>query len=324
MAPILDCRMYEQKFPEIDTPVMIQVKSINSDTCAYVSLLEYDNMEAMLSFTELSRRRIRSIASLVRVGRVEPVMVLHVDPDKGLVNLSKRRVSDDDATACQERYNKSKHVHSILRHVAETMDVDLEDLYIHVGWPLYRKYVHAFEAFKLIVTDPDSVLNCLTREVEEIGDDGHKVTKVVPAISDEVKMTPQAIKIQADIEMKCFELDGVLHIKEAMRKAEATGNKDSPVKISLVGPPLYVLNTQTLDKEQGIEILKKAISACAEEIEHHKGKLTVKTAPRAVIERDEKLLAEQIAEINLSNEDLLSSDQDTEEEDTGMGFSLKG
>lgn len=33
-----------------------------------------------------------------------------------------------------------------------------------------------------------------------------------------------------------------------MRKAEAAGNKDCPVKIKLVAPPIYVLNTQTLDK----------------------------------------------------------------------------
>lgn len=33
-----------------------------------------------------------------------------------------------------------------------------------------------------------------------------------------------------------------------MRKAEAAGNNDRPVKISLVGSPLYVLNTQTFDK----------------------------------------------------------------------------
>lgn len=33
-----------------------------------------------------------------------------------------------------------------------------------------------------------------------------------------------------------------------MRKAEAAGNKDCPVKIKLVAPPAYVLNTQTLDK----------------------------------------------------------------------------
>ena len=33
-----------------------------------------------------------------------------------------------------------------------------------------------------------------------------------------------------------------------MRKVEAVGNEDCPVKIKLVAPQLYVLTTQTLDK----------------------------------------------------------------------------
>lgn len=35
-------------------------------------------------------------------------------------------------------------------------------------------------------------------------------------------------------------------------------------------------------QEQGISILNYAIKVCTEEIERHKGKLTVKEAPRAV------------------------------------------
>ncbi|KAL0321822.1 UNVERIFIED_CONTAM: Eukaryotic translation initiation factor 2 subunit alpha [Sesamum calycinum] len=299
--------MYEAKYPEVDQAVMIQVKSM-ADSGAYVSLLEYNNIEGMILFSELSRRRIRSISSLIKVGRIEPVMVLRVDKEKGYIDLSKRRVSEEDIQACEERFNKSKLVHSIMRHVAETMNVDLEDLYIHVGWPLYRKYGHAFEAFKLIVNDPDSVLDSLTREVKEVGPDGQGR-----------RMTPQPLKIRADIEMKCFQFDGVLHIKEAMRKAEAAGNQDCPVKIKLCCPSAYVLNTQTLDKEQGIAILNKAIEACVEEIERHKGKLTVKEAPRAVSEREDKLLAEHMAKLGRENEEISGDEDSEEEEDTGMG-----
>lgn len=46
---------------------------------------------------------------------------------------------------------------------------------------------------------------------------------MVPAMTEEVKdaliknirrrMTPQPLKIRADVEMKCFQFDGVLHIK---------------------------------------------------------------------------------------------------------------
>lgn len=51
---------------------------------AYVKLLEYDNIDGMILLSELSRRRIRSIQKLIRVGRNEVVVVLRVDKEKGL------------------------------------------------------------------------------------------------------------------------------------------------------------------------------------------------------------------------------------------------
>src|SRR6516164_8711635 len=103
---------------------------------AYVKLLEYDGIDGMVLLSELSRRRIRSVQKLIRVGRNEVVVVLRVDKDKGngisscvcvcvccaherpplgYIDLSKRRVSPEDIARCEERYNKSRTVHSILR-----------------------------------------------------------------------------------------------------------------------------------------------------------------------------------------------------------------
>eukprot|EP00798_Chlamydomonas_sp_ICE-L_P023751 gene23751-9308_t len=122
-----DARMYEQKYPEVDQTVMVQVKSI-AEMGAYVSLLEYNNIEGMILLSELSRRRIRSITKLIKVGRQEPVMVLRVDKEKGYIDLSKRRVSPEDVQGCEDRFNKSKLVHSIIRHVAETTNSEVEHI----------------------------------------------------------------------------------------------------------------------------------------------------------------------------------------------------
>ena len=63
--------------------------------------------------------------------------------------------------------------------------------------------------------------------------------------------------------------------------------------MKLVAPPLYVLTTQTLDKNKGVEVLTAACEACAKSIEKARGKLVVKEAARAVSERDDRLLAEK-------------------------------
>ncbi|KAI3500582.1 hypothetical protein L1887_36406 [Cichorium endivia] len=81
-----------------------------------------------------------------------------------------------------------------------------------------------FHEFKLIVINPETILNSLTREVKEINSEGKEVTKHVPALSKEVKyvlvknirrrMTLQPLNIRAYIETRCFQFDGVLHIKQ--------------------------------------------------------------------------------------------------------------
>lgn len=46
------------------------------------------------------------------------------------------------------------------------------------------------------------------------------------------RMTPQPLKIRADIELTCFQYDGVLHLQEAMRVG-ASGSTDAcPVKVT--------------------------------------------------------------------------------------------
>ena len=116
---LTNCRFYEEKYPEIDSFVMVNVRSIRvfpleslhltystgktgkslhealtsfpeltlrhqiAEMGAYVKLLEYDNIDGMILLSELSRRRIRSIQKLIRVGRNEVVVVLRVDKEKG-------------------------------------------------------------------------------------------------------------------------------------------------------------------------------------------------------------------------------------------------
>lgn len=162
----------------------------------------------MILLSELSRRRIRSIQKLIRVGRNEVVVVLRVDKEKGYIDLSKRRVSPEDIIKCDERYNKSKVVHSIMSHVAEKIQVPIESLYETIAWPLNRKYGHAIDAFKLSITNPD-----VWQDIQFPS----------PAIEEELKsyiskrLTPQPTKLRADIEVTCFGYEGIDAIKTALR-----------------------------------------------------------------------------------------------------------
>ncbi|CAK7895253.1 eukaryotic translation initiation factor 2 subunit alpha [[Candida] anglica] len=267
-----NCRYYENKYPEVDEVVMVNVQEI-AEMGAYVKLLEYDNIEGMVLLSELSRRRIRSIQKLIRVGKNEVAVVLRVDKEKGYIDLSKRRVSAEDIVKCDERYNKSKAVHSILRHCAEKFSISLESLYQTIGWPLSRKYGHAYDAFKLSITDPT-----IFDGVDAPNKDVFEELKLY--ISK--RLTPQPIKIRADIEVSCFSYEGIDAIKKALKAAENESTDQMIIKAKLVAAPLYVISTQALDKNQGIALLEKSIAKITESIEASDGICKVTMAPKAV------------------------------------------
>ncbi|KAK2464477.1 hypothetical protein APHAL10511_003456 [Amanita phalloides] len=355
-------RYYEQKYPEVDELVMVQVRQI-AEMGAYVKLLEYDNTEGMILLSELSRRRIRSVQKLIRVGRNEVVVVLRVDKEKGYIDLSKRRVSPEDIIKCEERYMKSKTVSSILRHVAskittvgpdaqlgDAQEIDmgekesrgtrkarragqgeipehpegvgggggggvavgganeeekLEKLYEQVGWPLGHKYGHPYDAFKLALTEPDAVFSALD-------------TPVSPAVHSILmktiawRLTPQPIKLRADIELTCYTPMGIDAIRKALRAGEAQSSEAVPIKAKLVAPPLYVLSTNATDKYAAVERLERAIEAIQGTVEEDGGNLVLKMKPKAVSETDEQDLAQLMAKAGLENAEV-SGDEDEEE-----------
>ncbi|CUS09564.1 unnamed protein product [Tuber aestivum] len=293
------CRFYEEKYPELDSYVMVNVKQI-AEMGAYVKLLEYDNIDGMILLSELSRRRIRSIQKLIRVGRNEVVVVLRVDEEKGYIDLSKRRVSAEDVVKCEERFNKSKMVHSILRHVAEKTKEPIESLYEKIGWPLMKKYGHAVDAFKFSITNPD-VWEGIQFPSEVVK------TELQTYISK--RLTPQPTKVRADVEVTCFGYEGIDAVKDALRKAEAKNTVDTPVKVKLVSPPLYVLTSQCLDKNTGIEVLEEAITEIQTSISAAGGNCVVKMAPKAVTENDDAELQALMDKKERENQEV-SGDED--------------
>jgi translation initiation factor 2 subunit 1 len=227
---------------------------------------------------------------------------------------------------CEERFAKSKLVHSIMRHVAETSGADLEELYQQVTWPLYKLYGHAHDAFRLMVTDAEA--DAVFKRLEDEVHGGGPIPVLTASAKDGIlknvrrRLTPQPIKIRADVEMTCFSYDGVEHIKAAMRAAQGCGTEECEVKMKLVAPPLYVLTTQTLDKNAGVEVLTAAVEACKTSIEGAKGSMRVKEAARAVSEREERALQEELEAAERANAEVGGDDSGDEDFEEGINADL--
>jgi len=310
---VISCRFYEQKYPEVDEVVMVNVRAI-ADMGAYVHLLEYNNIEGMILLSELSRRRIRSINKLIRVGRTEPVVVIRVDKDKGYIDLSKRRVSKEDIERCTEKYSKAKAVNSILRHVAQILnlksDSELEDLYQKTAWHFERKTKQqgsAYDYFKQSVNDPTLI------DELELDDNTKKV--LIENINR--KLTQINVKIRADFECSCFTYEGIDAVKDALRAGINLGTADIPVKINLIAPPVYVMTCSTSEKAEGLEMLNNACKLIEETIKKSGGNFNIQMAPKVVTATDEDELAARIRRAEEENQEVDGDDDDDEQ--VGMG-----
>jgi len=310
---VLTCRFYEQRFPEIDDVVMVNVRSI-ADMGAYVHLLEYNNIEGMILLSELSRRRIRSINKLIRVGRTEPVVVIRVDKDKGYIDLSKRRVSKEDIERCTEKYSKAKAVNSIVRHVAEILGYktndELEELYRKTAWYFEsksKKQGTAYDYFKQAVADPQLLADLGLEEN----------TKTVLLENIQRKLTQQAVKIRADFECSCFTYEGIDAVKDALRAGISVGNEEIPIRINLIAPPVYVMTCSTPERSDGLSMLNEACKAVEEKIKSSGGNFQIQMAPKVVTATDEDELAARIKRAEEENAEVEGDDDDDEQ--VGMG-----
>lgn len=294
--------------------VMVNVRAI-AEMGAYVYLLEYNNIEGMILLSELSRRRIRSINKLIRVGKTEPVVVIRVDKEKGYIDLSKRRVSAEDVEKCTERFAKAKAVNSILRHVADILNFEaneqLEELYQKTAWHFEEKYkskAAAYDVFKQAVIDPSILDECGLEDQ----------TKEVLLNNIRRKLTSQAVKIRADIECACYEYEGIDAVKEALRAGLEISTEELPIKINLIAPPLYVMTTSTPEKADGLKALEDAIERIKETITKLGGVFTVNMAPKVVTATDEADLARRMERAEAENAQVDGDDEDENED--GMTF----
>lgn len=128
------------------------------------------------------------------------------------------------------------------------------------------------------------------------------------------RLTPQPTKVRADVEVTCFGYEGIDAVKEALRAAETKNTAETQVKVKLVSPPLYVLTSQTLDKNSGITMLEQAIKEIEGNIKAAGGGCVVRMAPKAVTENDDAELQALMEKRERENQEV-SGDEDESESD---------
>lgn len=275
-----------------------------------VQLLEYNKIEGMITQAEYSRTNGRSrynqgILKAKKIKKQEICSVLRVDKEKGYIDLTKKQIKGDEKKEIEERFEKGKKVQNLIYPLCDVFKMNMEELYKKIVWPLQSEKEHAFDILQRAVFNFEEVIGPL---------DLAPKLKERLEVELKKKFTPQPAKIRAVFEAKSYGKEGVEALKRALRAGEAESSQEVQIKINLIAPPFYVVQTTTMNKPKGVEVVQNCLNKIKEEILAGDGKFEEK---EFIKDADDKGV--QYEKLFEQHKGETTRDDGEEDNDEGMG-----
>lgn len=170
----------------------------------FVTLDEYRNKSGMIHISEISPGRIRNINDYVKEGKVIICKVLRVKQDRGHIDLSLRRVNENQRRAKVEERKQEAIAENILKSYVKVEGGKLEDVYKKVDQAVGKLYPTMYLAFE------DVVENDATLPMDFFD-------KLDPLIRERIK--PKQVEIEGLFTVQNYDENGVEIINTFMEKA---------------------------------------------------------------------------------------------------------
>jgi len=244
--------MAERKpeYPEIGDLIIATIETV-TDYGAYAKLDEYDK-RGLLHVSEISSSWIRNIHDFVRVGQKVVLKVLRVDPEKGHVDLSLRRVNKRERIEKVMSWKKERKAEALLKGVAEKVGLTVDEVYQKAGALIEEKYP-LYDGFEKAAIEGPEALTKLG-----IPEDLAKAFTDVARERIHVKL----VKVKGTLEVHVLKPNGVKLIKEAFLDAEkAEKPEDADVRFYVMAAPKYNVEVAAANWKRAEEVLQKVTDA---------------------------------------------------------------
>jgi translation initiation factor 2 subunit 1 len=218
-----------EEFPEKDELVLAIIRKI-LPYGAFCILPEYNNREAFLHVSEVAPRWIKNIHEFISEGQRLVVKVHRIDREKNHVDVSLKRVSEE------EKKNKLAQV-SFEKRAKKLLEVAIGEAKTKTG----------FEDVKNKIEEEYGDLYSCLKEASEQGEaalEGIDIPKALKAQITEVakkNIKKQMVTVGGIASLTCYGEEGVSTIKKIFSSCE----KD--VEITYLGAPKYKISIVSED-----------------------------------------------------------------------------
>ncbi len=234
------------EYPEVGDLVIATIESVTTYG-AYAKLDEY-NKQGLLHVSEISSSWIRNIRDYVREGQKTVLKVLRVDPKKGHVDLSLRRVTKRARIEKIRSWKQDRKAEALLREISEKLAMPKEELYSQAVVLIEENY-NLYEALEKTAREGPEVLT-------KIGVPEKLATVFAEVATDRIQV--KIVKVKGTLEIRCMKPNGVKIIKESFLNAKETEKtKDAEIRFYVIAAPKYRIEVSAENYKRAEEIIQK-------------------------------------------------------------------
>ncbi|HMK53482.1 MAG TPA: translation initiation factor IF-2 subunit alpha [Methanobacteriaceae archaeon] len=226
-------------------------KVLNYGAFAYLD--EYPGKEAFIHISEVSAGWVKNIRDYVRENQKIVARVLRVNPRKGHVDVSLKRIREDQRTRKIQQWKIEQKAEKLLEFAAKNLGKDLDAGYEEVGYSLINEFEDLYGAFEAAAEDGAGVL--IERGVDESW--ANAITEVAKK-----NISPPEVQINGYINITSYAPNGVEIIRNALGAI-----KDDNLAVQCVGAPKYRLTVVSSDYPTAEDILEKAALKAIQHVE---------------------------------------------------------
>lgn len=211
---------------------------------AFAKLEEYPGEEAFIHISEVSAGWVKNIRDYVRENQKIVARVLRVNPKKGHVDVSMKRIREDQRTRKIQQWKIEQKAEKLLEFAAKSLGKDLDAAYDEVGYAIMDEFGDLYGAFEISAEEGANPL--IERGMDETW--ANAITEVAKK-----NISPPEVQITGYVDLTSYAPDGVEIIRTALKSI----NKDN-VTVQCVGAPRYRLLVKSSDYITAEAILKDA------------------------------------------------------------------
>jgi translation initiation factor 2 subunit 1 len=218
---------------------------------AFVTLDEFEDMEAMLHVSEISSRWVKNIKDHVTEGKKVVCKILQIDLQKRHIDVSLKRVTNSEKTNKLNEEKTATRVEKLIEVIAKKIGEEPHAALQKIGTALIGSFANLNDFYEIVKEEGVSVID----ELDLTDKWKHELKTAIQEQLDSI-----SVSMQKEFELSSFAPDGITEIKDTIKEVEDVFQKKG-VKLNIIyiSSPKYMLNFTSKNYKEG-EILLSEIT----------------------------------------------------------------